>query len=29
MQTPGEKMTACEVLSSDFIDNLVKQDYGF
>lgn len=29
MYNPGEKMTACEVLSSDFIDNLVKQDDVF
>lgn len=28
-KTQGRKMTACEVLSSDFIDNLVKQDDGF
>lgn len=28
-KTQGRKMTACEVLSSDFIDTLVKQDDGF
>lgn len=29
MQNPGEKNDACELLSSDFIDALVKQDDGF
>lgn len=29
MQNPGEKNDAFELLSSDFIDALVKQDDGF
>lgn len=28
-KTQGRRMTACEVLSSDFIDTLVKQNDGF